>query len=434
MKKVLILSLFALFFMQACKKDQSLIDNEKPEERAGKELQKYNDELIQSPNGWVAHLYTTEVKGDYGFYMNFKKDNVLNIRADFDENSLNVEQISTYRLKKVMATTLIFDTDNYLHELINPTSTRGGNPGTGFGSDTEFEFREQVGDTLKFVGKRRQARLILIKATAADKDFYTNDGGKALRDYLKANPYLYILDKNDGTKKIQVSVNSDIVNRNISFFALDNDIVTSAAQYFSFSSIGISNAPFTYKERIFIGFEWDKVNKKLFVLTSKGEKIEVLVSASTLIPLQFLIGVTYKSILVPNQKTYPGWGSDFIAQRAGADKLPYRLRLETMEFEFDSDTKKVLLTVGIPQFTTQYWATFRYDYTKTSAGIFKFTKDQSYSNGNANLIVDAMAPLLAQRFETDTFTLSYFVDPTTNAVLGQFKSVEHPNFTFTGTL
>ncbi|MBO9674190.1 MAG: DUF4302 domain-containing protein [Sphingobacteriaceae bacterium] len=436
MKKIVIMSFFALFFLQACKKDQTLIDNEKPEERAGKELQKLSNELIQSTNGWVAHVYTSEVKGDYSFYINFKENNVLTIRSDFDDNSFNTEQTSTYRLKKVMATTLIFDTDNYLDVLIDPNSNKGGKPGLGFGSDTEFEIKEQVGDTLKLTGKRRLTRLSLVKATAADKNFYTKSGIDGLSNYLKANPYLYIPDEKDANKKVQILINTDAVNRKVSFSTVEDNIFVSAEQFFAFSTPGISNLPVVYAGRTFVGFEWDKTNQKLFAITSKGDKVEVLVSTTPLTPLHLLIGTKYKSLTVPNQTTYPGWGTDFVTRRATAAKLPYSLKLETLKFDFNNDTKKVVLTVGIPQGTRQFYAYFGYDYTKTSLGVYKFTKDPSYvsPNGNGAIIESAMVPLLTERLTADTFTLDYFAHPTTKVILGQFKSVENPDFTFTGSL
>jgi len=45
-----------------------------------------------------------------------------------------------------------------------------------------------------------------------------------------------------------------------------------------------------------------------------------------------------------------------------------------------------------------------------------------------------MAPLTTQRLNVDNFTLDYYINPANGQVLGQFKSVEHPDFFFSGTL
>lgn len=442
MKKILIMSLFALLITQGCKKGQELINNEKPEERAAKELEKYKNELINSPNGWIAHLHTTEIKGDYSFYMDFKPDNVLNIRADFDENSINTEQVSTYRLKKVMATSLIFDTDNYLHALIDPDSKRGGLPGLGFGSDTEFEIMVQTGDTLKLVGKRRKTRLTLVKATTAFKNFYAGGELAEISNYIQSNQFLYLTDQNDPAKKIQISFGRDLSTRKVNLSSLTDGTVTSAEQIFSYGLSGILMDALDYGGRSFIGFQWDKVNKKLFALTSNGPRIEVLRSDIPILPLHLLIGVNHPSIIVPNEVIFPGWSTDFQNRRARASgNLPYDLRLEEMLMEFDAAAKKILLTAIIPQNSTVYYAEFEYSYTKTNAGIFKFTVNPQYRSlinsgytDNANLIQPAMASLLAQRLNADRFTLEYFVDPVSKVILAQFKSIEHPDFTFTGTL
>lgn len=432
---------FALLVIQACKKDQQLIDGKKPEERIAEKVVKYKNELINSSTGWVATLTTNGIKGNYSFYMKFSDKNRVTMLADYNDTDAKVPQESAYSLKEVMSPTLIFDTYNLLHYLQDPNpNSFGGDGGIGYGSDVEFEIRALIGDTLKLIGKKRKVELILVKATADQEAVYTGGSfAQTFTDigaYLKTNTYLFILDEKDQTKKIQVSINANVKGRKVSLVAVENNVVTSIEQPFSFSTTGISIAPLTYSGRTFVGFEWDKINKKLFILTSKGEKIEVLISVTPIIPLHLLIATSYKKITVPGQTTYPGWGSDFVTRRAAAAILPFSLKLETMNFEFNNNTKKIVLTVGIPQGTTKFNAFYGYDYTKTTTGIYKFTKDQSYvdPNGNAALIEKSMVPLLAERLETDTFTLDYFVHPTTKAVLAQFKSVEHPDFTFTGTL
>lgn len=439
MKKILTISFLALLFLQACKKDLKLIDNLKPEERASQELKHYYNELTKSPNGWVAYLNTTSVKGLYSFYLNFKEDNSLTLKADFSSNSLNKEQASTYRLKKVTASTLIFDTDSYINVLHDPRSPMGGQRGLGFGSDSEFEIQEQIADTIKLIGKRRGASLKLVKATAADKDYYAKDETIEIVDYIAKNQLLYIFDEQDPNKKIQVSFNMDITDRNVALSSLNKDnTISSPKEPFCFSLPGLRNNPLTFGKGSIIGFEWDKTNKKIFAVTNSGQKIELLVSDRPFFPLHLLVGTKYANITVPNKTSYPGWGTDFISRRAATATAVfnggYRLLLDQMQFQFDAGAQKLVLVVGIPQQGGGYYvANFGYSYTKTANGVFKFNAEPTYK-GNANLIKTQMKALLDERLNTDTFTIDYFIDPTSKALLGQLKSIEHPDFTFAGTL
>lgn len=88
--------------------------------------------------------------------------------------------------------------------------------------------------------------------------------------------------------------------------------------------------------------------------------------------------------------------------------------------------------VSTPYGATALVLNYNYSYTKTADGTYKFTLGTL--GGNESAIAGALAPLLSQRIGLDQFILGYFVHPTSGAVLGQFKSVEHPEFFFSGTL
>jgi hypothetical protein len=172
--------------------------------------------------------------------------------------------------------------------------------------------------------------------------------------------------------------------------------------------------------------------------TVDGAKVILEVSASPILPLHLMLGGTgATTITAPNATTFPGWSADFQARRAASAAAmlagPYALRMDRMLFAFNSSLKTMVLTTDIYQGASKFIATFSYTYTKTLAGLFKFSKGDPYANGNGALIITNMAPILAQRMDADQFTVEYFVDPV-NGILAQFKSVEHPDFTFTGTI
>lgn len=442
MRKIFIMGLFALLIMQACKKDQELIDGKRPEERVSEGLEKYRNELVNSPNGWIAYLNTTLVGGGYSFYMSFDKENKVIMRADYD-SEIALESIqSTYRIKQVMAPSIIFDTYNLLHLLQDPDpSFFGGDFSVGYGSDFEFEIREQVGDTIKLVGKKRNAPLILVKATAEEKAFYTSDQFSEnideITNYLADNPFTYILDPQDNSRKIQISIKPDVRSRSFSFISANGAEAVINSGAFSFSGTGARfNNPIKNGNETYINATWDETAKKLFLVSAGGTKTEILVSNDALYPLELLLGPVFSSITLPFATTYPGWSADFVARRAAAASAilsgNYRLRLDEMQFLFNTRANTLTINAAVYQGANGFLAAYSYTYVKTGSNIFKFAYNGA--NANGSLTIPGMNPLLAQRINVDHFKLDYFVNPSTGEVLGQFISVEHPDFTFSGSL
>jgi hypothetical protein len=437
MKKILLMSFFTLLFMQACKKDQELIDNKKPEERVAQAIDKYNKELVNSAEGWVATIKTTVIDGTYSFYMNFNESSRVAMWADYAPNAFE----STYRLKYVMAPSIIFDTYSTLHLLQDPNpASFEGEYGQGYGSDFEFEIREQVGDTIKLVGKKRLAELTLVKANAADKDFYTNAVSN-LNTYTEDHPYLYISDPKDNANKIQVSVNTDPQGRTLTLTSLQNNAVSSESSKFVYSAKdGLKlSSPLSYNGLIIVAVNWDNTNNKFFLVTSSGSKIEVLMSGVPIMPLHLVLGTNYVNIVVPKATTYGGWSSNFITRRATAATAVGRfslggvpLVLDRIAFVFNSTTKTVNLVVITTYGTNTLQLPYPYTYTKTSSGVYKFTALPA--SGNSAALQAALDALLKERINVDTFTIDYFADAITGQILGQFKSIEHPDFTFSGFL
>lgn len=442
MKKIFILGFFALLVMQACKRDQDLIDGKRPDERVAADLEKYRSELVNSPNGWVAYLSTTLVGGGYSFYMSFDKENRVTMRADYNSDIALESVQSTYRIKQVMAPSLIFDTYNLLHLLQDPDEDSfAGDNAVGYGSDFEFEIREQVGDTIKLIGKKRNAPLILIKATADQKAFYTSDKFSSsidgITNYLIAHPFTYILDPKDNNRKIQVSISPDVRSRSFSLISVTGAEITTNSGIFSFSDGGARlNNPIKNGDEVYTHINWDATAQKLYLVSANGNKTEILTSATPILPLDLLLGSVYSSITVPFATTYPGWSTNFISRRAAAANAiltgPYRLRLDEMQFLFNTKASTLSLNAAVYQSTNRFLAVYSYTYVKAADGSFKFT--YIGANGNGSLMIPGMDPLLAQRINTDRFKLQYFVNPNTGAILGQFVSVDNPDFSFSGGL
>ena len=446
MKKIFMVGLFALLIMQACKKDQQdLIDGKRPEQRVAEDLEKYRNELVNSPNGWVAYLGTTLVGGGYNFYMSFDKENKVIMRADYDSD-IALESIqSTYRIKQVMAPSLIFDTYNLLHLLQDPNPDFfNGDLAVGYGSDFEFEIREQVGDTIKLVGKKQKASLLLVKATADQKAFYTSDAFSESIDgitgYLKNNPFTYILDPKDNTKKIQVSISPDVRSRTFSLISLSGTEIVTNSGIFSFSIGGARlNNPIKNGDEIYVSISWDATANKLFLVSTKGTKTEILASALPIMPLHVVMGGTVSSINLDGQATLPGAGQTFVTAYttlktsvAAAFATPTIVR--DLKVIFNSTKKTMIISINVVQNGTSVFpAIYTYNYTKTDAGEYKFT-DLVTSGGGGSAILSRMRTFILNRVEAQTFLLDYYNDQANQRVLGKFSSKETPDFTLTGVL
>ena len=437
MKRILIYALLSLAVFSGCKKNNEiLVDGERPEERVAEALTKYSDQLTDSPYGWKAYLYPAG-GGGFSFYLNFTKKNRVTMYSDLDIVPATTSMESSYRLKASMNPSLVFDTYNYMHILADPDpKVSGGSPGWGKYSDFEFNFGVQTGDTLKLTGKLLGSKLVMVRASKAEQDSYNNKGLINLRNsatgYIDNNSTLYT--NVDGAVNIQTIF--DYFQKKMTLVWDDKGVISAATSPFVFTLDGILlQDPVSYKGKLLREFIWD-VATQTFYTTVDGKRFDIKSSSSPLLPLNSLIGINYSTITVPNATSYPGWSADFVTRRAkaaaGTLSSGYNLRLDRMTFVFNVNQNSLVLTADVYQTSNKFLAVYPYSYTKTPAGVYKFTLGAM--NGNASLIVAAMAPLVSERISADQFTLDYFTNPTTKQTLGQFKSVEHPDFTFTGPL
>jgi hypothetical protein len=437
MKKIFLYILLSFGLFVGCKKDEILVDEQRPEERVTAAVTKYSDILTGSTYGWKAYLFP-EGGGGYSFYLGFDKENNVTMYADIDPDAAAESFKSTYKVKAFQNPTLAFDTYNYLHILADPNpNTFGGVAGWGVYSDFEFTLDKASADSVMLTGKLLGSKMVLVKATQAEQKSYNEKGLLTSIvnqiDYLDNHPYLYVTLDDSGTR---IQTTFDYVNKIFSLVWEEGGEVKTTSTGFAFTLSGIVlGEPLIYKGVSIKEFTWD-ATKQVFFTTVGGVRIEIKTSVTPILALHSILGIQYSTITAPNGTTYPGWSTDFQTRRASAAAAmlagPYGLRLDKMAFRFNSIQKTMVLTVDIYQGTTRFIGDFPYTYTKTNAGVYKFTAGTP--TGNAALIVANMAPLTTQRLNADNFTIEYFTHPTTGALLGQFKSVENPGFTFTGVL
>lgn len=433
----------------SCKKQEKYVFQDKPNVRMEKTLNALQTQLITG-NGWIANIYTKSTSGKaYSFYFQFKDSNRVSMMSDIDATTASVAKGSSYRLKWMEQPSLLFDTYNYIHRLADPmpdsqggSAGLGGEAGQGLISDFEFGLTSDAVkaltdnpnvDTLSMIGRYNSIPVTFYKASAADADFWK--GGaikKELSDistYVQGIRFLYAT-LDDGSK-LQFVFN--FINKTLKMANGAHNAVFNGSTSFVFgvNLLSLKDAV-NINGSLITQITWE--NQHLYAVIN-GKKVELQSSDIPVLPIMLLFGNTINEIIVPNATTYPGWSNDFIARRAQAALAiktgGYNLDLGKMDFAFDASDSSLVIAVDVPQNGRQFVATFPYKYLVNSNGTFKFTVLTGW-NGNGGIIVNNMAPLFGQRLNVDTFTLDYFAAPNGN-ILAKFTSVEHPDFTFTGT-
>lgn len=457
MKRILIIfALLAVF--ASCKKSNEEIFNKKPEERLSISVSDAKASLLSAQNGWIATL-PTAAGGGYGFYMSFDESQNVKMLGDLNTAAISTSATSTYRLKAVMGTELIFDTFNYISLLVDPVpSVFGGAAGSGYKSDIEFLFTRSTADTLVLTGKKYGQVMKLVKATAAQKTSYENGGYKTAIDKFKSfftvtkNPYIEIT---SGSNTLKVGMTFDFNNTlatgkrvNFSGLLADGQTIGKGTAKFGFTIDGaeLVEAGLVYQGITFKRYAW-KDATTLAIYDSAGKEYIIKSNATPLIPLHLALGVSYPSVSLPNATTYPGWSTDFSTRRALAHTRMNSnivvsnqpISLGTMRFTFNDITKVMSLVINTPYGTAgaSLNLTYNYSYTKTDVGVYKFTINPSMDSNSQfvyNQASNPLHPLLHERINVDTFTVDYMVHPTTGALLAMFTSVQNPTFTFTGTI
>lgn len=448
MKKLIKYSWILVILFASCKKEEKYVFDDKPNVRIQKTLDALQKELITN-DGWVANIYTKSSTGKaYSFYMQFKENNRVVMMSDIDAETATVPKESSYRLKWLEQPTILFDTYNYIHRLADPmpdgqggSGGVGGTAGQGLISDFEFALTADAVAALNnnatapnftTVGRYNSVPVTFTRATPADAAYWKNgDINKemlGIAALVKGNPYLYA--SIDDGSKIQFSF--DFVNKKLSQNLVVGSTIASSSTPFVF---GVNNL--TLKDTVNVNgnlttlITWE--NQQLYAMLN-GKKSLIKSSDVPIIPIILLFGNSFKSITVPNATTYPGWSNDYVNRRAQAALAMktggYNLDLGKMLYAFNPSDNSLLITVDMPQNGNLYLATFPYSYTLND-GKFKFTSLPGY-NGNAGIIIGNLAPIFAQRLDVDTFTLQYFAAPD-GKILAQYTSVEHPDFSFTGT-
>lgn len=300
-----------LAIFASCKKSKEEVFDKKPEERLSESVAQVKATLLGSSNGWVATL-PTQAGGGFAFYMHFDASENVKMYGDLNAASISTQATSTYRLKAVLGTELIFDTFNYISLLVDPVpGVFGGAAGSGFKSDVEFIHVRTNADSIFFKGKKYDQPLVMVKATTAQKASYENNEYKTAIDKLKAyfgsarNPYVEVVSGNSTLKAgIGIDVNSSLASgKRVSLTGVLADgtsTATANAKYaFTLSGADILGSGLVYQGVKFVRIGWKDATTLVFY-DSTGKEYVVKSNPTPLTPfhLLFKYNGTYKVIRI----------------------------------------------------------------------------------------------------------------------------------------
>ncbi|MCU7694310.1 DUF4302 domain-containing protein [Haoranjiania flava] len=455
MKNILLLFTGVLVLLSCNKSlEPDLTFGKLPEERMAERNAELKAKLLEGSNGWKAVLRTSLRGGAYGYYMQFKDNEQVAMLADWSEATAKKFDTSTYRIKYVMNTSLIFDTYNYLSILQNPTgSANGGANANGLQSDIEFEYLRSTADSIILKGKKYGNTLYMIKATADEKTAFENGeyltAISKLKNYFAKNFPHIIIGGNGTEKKIELWINSTTKVIDGDYITPDKNLESTNSGFAYAINGAYFNSGLVAQGIKITGMKW-KSDTEIVAYDSSGTEYKINTSAAPLTLLHLALGTKFK--LQAHFKTiYPGTsakGSIIVGHYVNnLDNAysGYKFIGGALTFTFDVPNKKLTVTGWHTQtegasIGTGGWNTvITYSYTKDENGFYKFTHlsgpalPQSGANGYVQRLMSEEGKETIDSFlRNNRVSFDYYSEGGTS--YGRMTSVENPNIVMTFAL
>ena len=125
MRLFCIILLSVTLMLTGCTKKSDLLFPGTADERISESLKAYQDKLSGAP-GWKLFVYPSGLLslgievGGLTYYMKFTSANRVTMIGDFNQSMADTAKESSYRLKSLQKTSLIFDTYSYIHVAADP--------------------------------------------------------------------------------------------------------------------------------------------------------------------------------------------------------------------------------------------------------------------------------------------------------------------------
>lgn len=431
---IMFLFLLQAAFVTSCRKsEEAFIPVEESFLNPEETLTSFKDQIQSSANGWKGFIQSKGGK-IYSLYLNLNGDEVT-LYIDDNLQSAATPSKSKFSLEVVQGVnpSLIFKSGSSLEYI---------NPGKRQSIDSAYTFNSAQGDTIKLTGNRFGDELKLIKASAEDKAAFSTGKLAAsmeiLSNYLESVRFLYF--QTSSANATQLSLNPQ--GRNAGSVYVSNNSVISGGTDFAYTPNGIYlRNPLIIDGVAIQELFWDSASGGFYVM-SKGVRIDVEESQVPVIPLHYLLGTEFPSLIsLPSPVEYaqiPGWSQAFTSLWLSADAAmwnsSYKFILYVADFNMNMQAKTMTLDIYFIRGTSVYLGQFPYTFTKTADGVFKFTAQPLNTSitaqANANVIKTFMKPI-TDVVAQDRFFIDYYDVPQLG-ILSQFKSVDRSTIYFTG--
>lgn len=412
MKKLNVLLYFILIILNACKNDNSeLIFGQTPDERMSELQREVKRQLVEAKYGWRV-FSSTLTKGDYGHYMDFdangEKDR-LRMVSDINSITSSVVRTSAYRVKLLNAPMLSFETYNYIHELADPNpDVIAGEVGKGLQADIEFELKRTTADSLFFTGRKFRSELILVRATKEEQEVYLSGGFKDVINEVKSiflNNQISLFDYKGTT--YQMTINSD--SRTLAIAHLENETIKTSFDLYSSISNGVQiSKPMSLGDDLAVNVLLE--NHKLYMVTQKGEKLEIRGTTTPFIPLNKLMGTMYTKLFQPFRTQYPGTnaaGATILYQSSNSIPDPIRPGFASkadVQLVWDAVKKHIYLQDLHYYSANPSISYYRYNYSFDEAtGLFKLSNEVNGGGSNLSLISQLRTFLKSNEFKVEYY-------------------------------
>lgn len=405
MKRKLISICLVLFLFASCDKKQDNIFSQSADERLSETLQEYQQTLESSPNGWLLSI-NTKTNGGYRFWVSFSDATKVTMLSDLDYDinssgtTSKTPQESTYRLKGLLAPSILFDTYNYLHVLADPDKSMNGATanGTGLESDFEFSFLKQDNGRLYLQGNFNSCIAFMDPVTPAEIQSISDGGLKSvfagMTNYLKkvqfpsvkiGNTKMLAKPNTRKTDFVYLDASGNLVEKTTgSYLDLKSettDAYTSDVYFFE---------PVSLLGETFTGMKWDAA-KDCYMMTGEKQNYEIFDNEVPPYPLNLGPNQTFTKLYLDVAKmegTIPQAFMDQIynpARKALNGNGGRDIVYVQCTFNLNAVSSKPQMELIIRYKNTagsQYSATWQYAYTTNADGTITFTDRKQTGSSN----------------------------------------------------
>ncbi len=415
--KKLIYTLFAFLAFASCADQDSLIYEQKPDERVQAVLDNYNKVIQGGSNGWLLAL-ETGAKGGVNHWVNFTGENTCEMLSDAENinstkfpNTATVVSESSWRLKSVETPILIFDTYNYMHMLADPTASISGATSNGTGLVTDFEFTlgdyDESAKVLDLKGRFNKSAAKMIACDATQEEAIRAGGLKTMNDNFEAmlSPMKYpVFEYN--SSKIDVEISGREFG--IKYMNSSDEIESSSsAGFLTLKGLqpDILSDLELFEPISFNGKDITKVvtdNGKAFVVVD-GTQCELYDNKKPAIPFRFGPGKDYQKFTVNASTLKESLQDPFftnIYSKAKNDqetKGSRYFQYFTIEFVKNAKTGNIVMTLRCYYKNAKgstYQAIWDYKVQENEDGTITFTdRDHSTINNNQRVQENYLRPI-----------------------------------------